>query len=1103
MEPNYFTCTLGQAAVLRIQQPHKTVNDLLEAQAQAHPNRPAVGFPGPIGPQDGKWDTSVLTFDEARRGRDYTANKLVLEHQEVLQERQIIGLLCPSTPEFLFTWLASMRLGHAVLLIAPQCQPPAIASLCISCGVSLLLYNDVYEEQARRASEDAKELGQELCVSALPFNGTESRRENFLSPNGINKEQPLPVVAVKESDIAYLHHTSGTSSGMPKPIPQTHLAGVGVLPSLKDGHEAATFTTTPLYHGGIADLFRAWTSSAMIWLFPGKHVPITASNIIRCLDVAEDRSREQRTPPVKYFSSVPYVLQMMEADSCGLRYLQEMDIVGVGGAALPAEVGDRLVNNGVNLISRFGSAECGFLASSHRDYRIDKEWQYLRIPPGVNKYLSFERQAEDSRLAELVVLPGWPHMAKCNREDGSFATSDLFAAHESVSNAWRYHSRADSQLTLITGKKFDPAPLEASIATSELVDNVLIFGNGKPYPGALVFRSHEARESSDEEFLARIWPMVEKLNNGSQGHARIARSMLIPMKTLERPLEKSSKGTILRGAAETRFQEQIEAAYIAIDEHDASSHVTDGDLPQAIKEIITSVVRKGDLSYSVNLFSYGVDSVAGMQIRGKLRKFLPADAAETLPINVVEDCGSVERLAEFVRRRREGEVEVDREDTTDELEYMKQLVEEYSRFEFTEPHDRLVNGTNSDHTAVNDVRSAGETIILTGATGALGAHIFDQYRRKGNIRKIYCLIRSSDEHAASERVNKALSQRQLQSLRGSLDAAPVVVLPAVLGDPRLGLDDAQYEKLASEATIIMHVAWSVNFRMRLRSFVKDSIAGVTNLLNLALASTRSQPPVFAFCSSVASAMAYTGPGPVPEQILSDPASADVKGYSRSKWVAEHICERAALQTRLRGRVKIFRVGQLAGDTVHGAWNTKEAWPLMLSAVKVTKSLPDLKDEPLSWLPVDIAASALIQGAASQRDTSSSNSRPVAVFHVLNQLTEGPTWTDLLGWLEKETIGTFAIVSPSQWIRDLEVATTLSSSATQETESSHQHPSIQLLDHWKQAYQGIQQVEEGKKLRPATFDVACTKELIPVLNHEVEPVSEGYFNLLWRWIQEYV
>ena len=66
-----------------------------------------------------------------------------------------------------------------------------------------------------------------------------------------HRDQPVnefPIRPVPEGDTAYLHHTSGTSTGLPKPIPQSHRAAVGVLPRFGDGHEKSTFTTTPLYH---------------------------------------------------------------------------------------------------------------------------------------------------------------------------------------------------------------------------------------------------------------------------------------------------------------------------------------------------------------------------------------------------------------------------------------------------------------------------------------------------------------------------------------------------------------------------------------------------------------------------------------------------------------------------------------------------------------------------------------------------------------------------------------------------------------------------------------------------------------------------------------
>jgi acyl-CoA synthetase (AMP-forming)/AMP-acid ligase II len=403
MQNNYFVCTLGQAAVLNTTpKSYRNISQFIRQQSYHHPLLPAVGFPIPT-PDQQEWDFKVVTFEQVNHGIDVFASRLSTALGPSLKP-QTIALLCHSSPEFLFTWLGLIRLGHSVLLIAPQCQPAAILHLCISCQISVFLYDEAHAQRARETEELTKEQGRyALEIKPLPLGG----EEDIWRVIEGQPESSIEPLHVDEGAVAYLHHTSGTSSGLPKPIPQSHRAAVGVLPHLPKIPTVASFTTTPLYHGGIADLFRCWTSNALIWLFPGKEVPITARNICSCLDVAKVYAKTAGLPEVKYFSSVPYVLQMMEADERGLEWLQGMDIVGVGGAALPTEVGDRLVEKRVNLISRFGSAECGFILSSYRESAVDQDWQYLRNynPP---KLVEFEK-CEDG-LAELVIKPGWPHM---------------------------------------------------------------------------------------------------------------------------------------------------------------------------------------------------------------------------------------------------------------------------------------------------------------------------------------------------------------------------------------------------------------------------------------------------------------------------------------------------------------------------------------------------------------------------------------------------------------------------------------------------------------------------------------------------------------------
>ena len=488
------------------------------------------------------------------------------------------------------------------------------------CDVTYLLHDNAYTNLAKEAAGAGDHRFNVVPIPKILLQkvgckpGSEMRHTHDGRFVPVDQQQTA-------SDVAFLFHTSGTSSGLPKPIPQAHYGAVGVLPCLPEGHEKATFTTTPLYHGGIADCFRAWTGGALIWLFPGKDRPITASNIFKSVECAGRAEVTDKAPPVKYFSSVPYILQMVSAEPDGMKMLQSMDIVGVGGAALPQDVGDSLVQEGVNLVSRFGSAECGFLLSSHRVYEKDQEWQYLRNHN--LDLLVFEEQQDGSGLSELIIRPKWPHMAKRNREDGSLATADLFAPHPSITNAWKYHSRADSQLTLITGKKFDPAPLEAAIASHELLNDAMIFGNGMQSAGALLFRSENSYTMGAARLLDEVWPAIDRMNNEGQAHTRLTRSMLIVMEAEAPDLEKSSKGTVLRTQAEKTYKKQIKGAYdqrIADGDDTGSNSIPEYEIPTAVLDIIKTVLGTSDrIPDDADLFSYGVDSVACMAIRAKLQ----------------------------------------------------------------------------------------------------------------------------------------------------------------------------------------------------------------------------------------------------------------------------------------------------------------------------------------------------------------------------------------------------------------------------------------------------------------------------------------------------
>lgn len=273
--------------------------------------------------------------------------------------------------------------------------------------------------------------------------------------------------------------------------------------------------------------------------------------------------------------------------------------------------------------------------------------------------------------------------------------------HQHTRNAWKYHSRADSQLTLITGKKFDPAPLESDIAASQHLADALVFGNGKPYPGVLLFRSSESAKLSDAELLNLTWSAIDKLNADSQSHTRISKSMAVPMPYTDEPLEKSSKGTVLRASAEKKFAVVIEEAYSS-GTNGELKEIPDEEVPHFISETVgMAAPGRAPPDEETDLFAHGLDSVACMQLRGHIRRLLP-DSESGLPLSIVEDCGTVRRLSEYVLQRRHGETMTKGDD---EIEIMHKLAQQYSQF------DKSVKLTNGDAVNGSTAEKLGDVLV--------------------------------------------------------------------------------------------------------------------------------------------------------------------------------------------------------------------------------------------------------------------------------------------------------------------------------------------------------------------------------------------------------
>lgn len=144
----------------------------------------------------------------------------------------------------------------------------------------------------------------------------------------------------EENTVAFIVHSSG-STGRPKPIAMTHRQCLdNYLGSGMSG-----FLTTPLFHNhGLATVFRGMVSGKKTVIF-NANLPLTNSNLVRAMRAANTES----------FHCVPYILKVLAETAEGVKELAKAKLVSFGGSSCPDDLGDMLVENGVNLVTQFGA----------------------------------------------------------------------------------------------------------------------------------------------------------------------------------------------------------------------------------------------------------------------------------------------------------------------------------------------------------------------------------------------------------------------------------------------------------------------------------------------------------------------------------------------------------------------------------------------------------------------------------------------------------------------------------------------------------------------------------------------------------------------------
>ncbi|CAG8937814.1 unnamed protein product [Penicillium salamii] len=969
--------------------------------------------------------------------------------KQIKQEESTVALLTLSDFDMVITFFALTRLGYTVMMLSPRLSGEACVSLLETVDCLTIIHGNSVGIRSTLGDILRRRL-----VSCRPIVTCERIRKTK-SPALVLHQNRNP------ERIALILHSSG-STGTPKPLFLTHRA---IMTHPLRGPGLTSFNPLPWYHlHGLSTALQAmWMrKTAYMW---NAALPLTVDFAIAALEETQPES----------LAAVPYMLQILIDDPRGIQALRKCRLVTYGGAPCPDELGDHLVSKGVRFGGAFGLTEAGLVAESISRPEGDLYWNYLRFFDNIRPYVWMKPVSNIEPLYECVYLAGHPALTTSNSNDppGSFHSKDVFTPHPTIAGRWKYMSRLDDRINLANGEKVLPLPIEGCIKQHRLIHDAVLVGVGKAAPGLLVVKADSpgARTLSESQYISSIWPIVQEANLRAEAFSQISRD-LIAILPYEAKFPRTDKGSMIRAQVYDLYRDLIESLY------SKDSTVIEGlELTVDETEAVLSRMARDDLGTPIStvdakFFSEGIDSLKAIHFRRLILQRFRFDQNNLPGSNIIFDAGNISKLARSICGLQRG---VGITASKDGGSNILNLIEKYSVFQRHIPRPTAVG-----------IKS----VLLTGATGSIGAHVLFELLKDDSVSAVYCLTRRETplEDIIESLANKDLSVSPQQLTK-------IVALKSCLDQPGFGLvvDGLVFQQMLESVSLIIHTAWPVNFNLPLSEF-ESHVQGLYNLTQFSLSVQRQEPAVMLFCSSISTAL-----GSQLVEVPEEPVGLEcaLTGYGQSKLAGERVVSHAR---HFGARAYSLRIGQVSGHSKKGLWNDSEAIPLMIRSALAVGSLPELPGT-CSWLPVDKAAATILElakscaasGGIGYIATASSSTTPYVDESIFNLCNPNEfSWGSLLGTL-RDAGFRFETLPFHCWLNRL-----------RESEARGEeliNPAVKLIHHYESVYgsDGVA-VRNGPKRFVTTKAERCS---ITLQNGRLRILEDGILRCyaedwLTRW-----
>lgn len=633
--------------------------------------------------------------------------------------------------------------------------------------------------------------------------------------------------------------------------------------------------------------------------------------------IMERMSDKRNQKKMKLAKSLNKLCKLLGIDARRLIYKSVLDKFGgnltnviVGGAALRPEIAEAFDEFGINMYQGYGMTECAPLIAAN--YPKKNKIGSVGMPVS---YMDVKILNGEIIVKGDGVMIGYYKNPEATKEsftqNGWLRTGDL--GHFDEEGYLYITGRSKNLIILDNGKNIYPEELEGYISVIDGVKDVLVYESKGKICAAILPTS-----PNNKELSKTIKHMVKELNATLPSYKKIVSVAFIA--------KEFPKTTTLK----IKRKEAIE--------------MVKGLVVKNTVSYVAPVTREQKRIISA------FESVLGCKNMGIKDDFF--------------DVGGGDSLAAFEAAAILGiqAQEIYENPTAEQLESVLLFAEEEASLEEHNSADvnaLLQYNANVEH----DCQS--KCILLTGATGFLGAHILRELmRKKANV---ICLVR---DEARLTSTLKFYFPKAYEFFRYEV----------VVGDithPKFFLEDDKYIDLAQKVDTVIHTAANVSHAGRYSDFELTNVQGTQNVID--------------FCKRAGAVLHHTstasvhGSGTVeqrnPDAVFDEFCLNIGQKYSQNVYIhSKYKAEEKVLLARKDGLLaNIFRIGNLTWRSSDGAFqkNVQDNGFLgrCRGLLKIGMYSKELSEYPIDFTPVDECADAFVRLALNKRANN--------VYHLYN------------------------------------------------------------------------------------------------------------------------